>query len=143
MKDSEREVILRDLKKDFNIEDFIQFDEFNFREREERYTFELMRYDEQRMKEKMKFEDLESLYRKLKGKQFHYYRFGNGSGPYELSNKEIETYYFVQDKKLIQMEKILQRQKLRLEYFEMCVRLLEKMGFRLREYLEWIKKGGM
>ena len=128
---NETEQILNDLKEQYPIEDLVSFNELNLQDKLQDNSFLVIKYKEFWIKEKAALEDLESKLDLLMGRQYDYYRFESEK---ELSKPEIEKYYLPGDMKIVLMKNILKRQKIRVEFFDMCWRGLEKVQWNMKEF---------
>lgn len=123
--------IVNELSKEFNIEELVSFNELDIKEKIQTNPYQLMRFQDLLTKEKMKYEELEELLERLVGKVYHEYRFNS---PEELSPKEIEKYYIPTNKKIIKMKEILRKQKIRILFFEQCVKGIDRQYWAMRDF---------
>jgi hypothetical protein len=130
---SEEEIIFEKLKSDHPIENLVKFDETDIQEKLQENTFQIIIYKELYYKELDIYEDLERKLEYLTGIQYKYYRFNQDE---EWSKPEIEKYCLPADKKIIQMKKILKKQKIKVRFFEMCYKGFEQQGWRMKTYTD-------
>lgn len=123
--------IVDDLLKEYPIYELVAFDELNISQKLQDNPYQLIRFQDQLLKEKIRFEELEELQEKLIGELYHKYRFQSEE---ELSNKEIEKYYLPKDPKYLKMKEILRKQKIRIAFFELCVKGLDRQYWSMKEF---------
>jgi len=131
--DELRQEILAELQEKFNIRDEITFNEFNIHEKLKNHAFNYLRYQDNLDKAKYDLEKMNELKDKIVGEQYHYYRF---NGEENLSKVEIEKYYLTKDPKVLKINKLIRLQQLKVEFFAICVRSLDKMGWNMKNYIE-------
>lgn len=134
----EYDKIIEKLKNEHPIEEEVSFNEFNLYEKLEKNAFLLVQYGEFLNKERAEYEYIEGLRDKLIGQRYDYYRFEYDKS---LQKTEIEKYYLVKDEKIIKMNSILNKQKARVDFFEICVSALTKQGWNMKSYSENMRKG--
>jgi hypothetical protein len=135
---SEEERIFRELKEEHPIDDLIKFDETDIQEKLQDNTFQIIKYKELYYKELDIYEDLERKLEALTGMRYKYYRFNQDE---EWSKPEIEKYCLTADLKIIQMKKILKKQKVRVRFFELCYKAFEQQGWRMKTYTDRDRHG--
>ncbi|MDY0215239.1 MAG: hypothetical protein RBS24_07000 [Bacilli bacterium] len=123
--------IVDELSEEYKIEELVSFDEINIQEKIQQNPYQLMKFQDMAIKEKMKYEELEELLERLVGKLYHEYRFNH---PEELSNKEIEKYYIPTNIKYIKMKEILRKQKIRILFFEQCIKGIDRQYWAMRDF---------
>lgn len=135
---SEEEEIFNKLKEEHPIDDLIKFDETDIQEKLQDNTFQIIKYQELYYKELDIYEELERKMEALTGMRYKYYRFNQDE---EWSKPEIEKYCLTADKKIIQMKKILKKQKVRVRFFELCYKAFEQQGWRMKTYTDRDRHG--
>lgn len=128
----DKDKIVNDLLLEYPIYDLVAFDELNISQKLQDNPYQLMRFQDTLLKEKMRYEELEILQEKLIGELYHKFRFENEE---ELSNKEIEKYYIPKDAKYLKMNEILRKQKIRIAFFELCVKGLDRQYWSMKEFI--------
>lgn len=126
------------LKEEHNIEEMIGFSEIDIAEKLQKNDFLIVKYKELYYKELQVLEILEGKMDALKGIRFKHYRFNDN---YEYKTNEIEKYCFPSDKKIIQMKKIITKQQVRVRFFEMCYKSLEKQSWSMKTYTDRERMG--
>jgi len=129
--------IVDELVKEYNIYKLLEFDEFNLKEKIQNNSYLLMKFQDQLLKEEIKLDEYNELYEKLVGECYHKYRFEIDES---LSKTEIEKYYLPRDKKIVQMKKILNKQKIRIKFFESCIKGIEKQYWNMKEFANQITR---
>jgi hypothetical protein len=84
------------------------------------------------------YEHMEILYDKLAGERYDWYRFESER---ELDKTEIKNYYLPKDKKIIKMKNIMARQKVKVDFYKMCLQGMEQQGWRMKSYLDSLRSG--
>ncbi len=140
MKNDEEGVneIIEELKEEHNIEELVSFTDIDLQEKLKDNTFQVMKFKDLWIKEKITYEKLEDTMNKLKASRYHFYRFEQDE---DLSKPEIEKYYIPGDTKIIQMNGILRKQKVRVDFFEMCWKGLEKMQWNMKCFSDNERRG--
>lgn len=131
-----REKILEELYNEYQIDEMVRFSELDIAEKLQDNTFWVVKFRDLLVKAQAEYEYLEGLLEKLIGQRYNYYRFNDDR---ELDKSEIKAYYIPQDSKVIHMKKILARQKLKVEFFKMCVAGMEKQQWNMKNFLDSLK----
>ena len=134
----EYDEIIDKLNKEHQIIEEIKFSEISIREKLEKNSFLLQKYQGLFQKEKFILEEKEMLYDKLVGSVFNKLRFESEKG---LAKYEIEKYYLPQDPKVIQMKKILNMQQARVDFFETCLISIKSQQWSMKGFIDSIKMG--
>ena len=133
-----REEIIEELLAEHPIESMIQFSEIDVREKLEKNEFLVVKYTELLNSEKETLERILAIKDKIIGIQYDHYRFNYQK---QLKSAEIEKYYLPKDEKIIKINKILRKQKWRVEFFETATKALIRLGWNMKSYLQAIKMG--
>ena len=136
--EDEREVILRELMKEHPILEMVSFNELDLQEKLKENAFQVIKYQDLYNREKMAYEKLEELMEVLAGECYDHYRFDEDRG---LTKTEIEKYYLPKDKKVKQMKGILRKQKVKVEFFQMCMSGLKQMAWNMKEFGQNERRG--
>lgn len=135
---TKREDVIDMLLLDYPIYDIIQFDESTVRDKLELNAFEVIKYQELFFREKNELDKIEALKDKIIGEQYDYYRFKFDRN---LSPAEVKSYYLPKDEKILNINKLLRQQQWRVDFFEMCYKALNSMGWNMKSYLQALKGG--
>lgn len=127
----DKDQIINELLKEYPIYELVSFDELNISQKLQDNPYQLIRFQDQLIKERIRYEELEEMLEKLVGQLYHKYRFESEE---ELSNKEIEKYYLPKDPKHLKMKEILRKQKIRIAFFELCVKGLDRQYWSMKEF---------
>jgi len=127
----EEDKILEELKNQYPIEDLVTFNEVDIHEKLKENAFNIVKYKDHYNSELAAIEDLEIKYEKLLSMRYEHYRFNDEK---EWTKVEIENYALPGDIKIIQMKKIMWRQRIRVKFFETCWRGLEKMQWNMKTF---------
>ena len=135
---SESEEIFNKLKEEYPIDQLVKFDETDIQEKLQDNAFQVIKFKELYYKELDIYEDLERKMEALTGQRYKYYRFSQDE---EYTKVEIEKYCLPQDEKIIQLKKIMKKQKVRVRFFELCYRGFEQQGWRMKTYTDRDRHG--
>ena len=138
MEDTEREEILQTLHSEHPIEDLVSFSEFNIQEKLTQNSMLVVRYRELYLRERNAMEKLIALKEKTIGEQYDFYRFQYDK---DLKPAEITTYYLTKDPKIIQLNRLIRLQQIRVDFFQICADALEKMGWNMKNFLDSYRVG--
>lgn len=119
------------LKKEHNIEDMVSFNELNVLEKLQNNVLNTIRYKELYFKELDVINILERKMDALKGIRYKYYKFEDN---HEWKPKEIEEYCLPADEKIIKLKKIIDKQKVKVRFFEMCWKALDKQNWAMKTW---------
>ena len=132
------ESIVKKLLEEFPILDMMKFSELDIQDKLEKNPYWIVKYKDMYHKELSILEDLEMKLEKLNGLRYKWYRFEDDR---EWAKKEIELYCLPADKKIIQMKKIISKQKNRVRFFEMAFRGFEKQQWAMKSFIDTLKAG--
>lgn len=133
-----REEILQDLYAQFPIDEMVKFSELDIQEKLQENPYWIVKFRDLYNKAMAEYEHLEILYDKLTGERYDYYRFESER---ELDKTEIKNYYIPKDKKVVKMKNIMARQKVKVEFYRMCLQGMEQQGWRMKSYLDSLRSG--
>jgi hypothetical protein len=132
----DREKVLVSLKEKYPIEQFITFNEFDLKEKEEILPFKLNEFQEYLYKEEALYEDLIEKRDILIAEKYDYYKF---HGDKRLSPSEIKEYYLKKEPDIIAFNKNIKTQKWIVDYFTGCVKTLDKMFWLIKDYIKTVR----
>lgn len=130
--------ILNKLLKEYDIESEVEFNEFNLAEKIQNNSFILMKYNHKLIEEKSILEKLKDILEKKVGERYHYYRFNFDE---ELTKSEIEKYYLPKDDELKKIKKLINEQKIRVDFFETATKAIESQKWNMKNFIESLKNG--
>ena len=131
--EEEKEEQIENLKKEWPIEEDISFNEFNIAEKLQNNAFLFTKYQDQLNREKAIMEKLLEIKEKIIGDVYNYYRFEDDR---QLQKPEIEKYYLPRDKKILKINAIIRKQQVNVDYFTLCCKALDKVGWNMKNFLE-------
>lgn len=134
---SENELI-EELHAEHPIDEMVKFSDLDLQQKLMDNPFLIVKYRELYYKELAEQDKLEMLMDKLIGKRYKHYRFDDDK---EWSKPEIEKYCIPSDEIIIKMKKILNRQKIRVRFFEMCYKAFEKQQWSMKSFIDTLKGG--
>lgn len=139
MKDTEKseeelkQEIIENLRSEYKIEDEVSFNEFNINDKLKNHAFVFLKYQSQLDKVKYELEKLNELRDKIVGERYHYYRFNNDES---LTKIEIEKYYLSKDEKVLKINKLIRLHQIKVDFFTICCKALDKMGWNMKNFIE-------
>lgn len=135
---TKREQVIDNLLLEYPIHDIVKFDESNVRDKLEVNAFEVIKYQELFFKEKNELDKITALKDKIIGEQYDYYRFRYDK---VLTPAEVKSYYLPKDPKILNINRLLRQQQWRIDFFEMCYKSINSMGWNMKSYLQALKGG--
>jgi hypothetical protein len=132
------ETILEQLHREHPIDEMVKFSDLDLQEKLADNPYMIVKYRELYYKELAELDNLEMLMDKLTGMRYKYYRFEDDK---EWSKPEIEKYCLPSDSEIIKMTKIINRQKIRVRFFEMAYKGFEKMQWSMKSFIDTLKGG--
>jgi hypothetical protein len=134
LKDEEnREIILKELKDEYPILKQCTFSEFTINEKLQENMKLRIQYNELYEHHKYLYDKLNDKKEELICDLYDHYRFEHDRN---LSKIEIEQYYLPKHPKIKKMNKILEKQKLKMDFFKLCVSSLEKLYWNIQTYVK-------
>lgn len=130
--------IFDQLHEEHKIEEMATFSDLDISDKLKKNEMMVIKYKELYYNELNKYEILERKMDALKGIRYKHYRFNDD---HEWQKKEIEEYCLPSDKKIIAMKRILQKQQVRVRFFDMCWRAFNSMGWSMKTFTEREKNG--
>jgi hypothetical protein len=125
-----------DLKKEYDIENIISFNEFNIQEKLQKNSYEIMKFHDLYLKAEAELNALKEIKDKKIGLLYNKLRFEDERS---LTKTEIEKYYIPSNEEIIAINKLILKQTSRMDFFEMCYKTLEKMSWNMKNYLDSCK----
>lgn len=138
MSEKTAEEIFEELEVEYPLDELVKFDETDIHEKLQDNVLMVIHYKELYYKELDVYEDLERKMKALKGKRYKYYKFEVEE---HWEKKEIEDYCLPADPKIIKMEKIMKRQRVKVRFFEMAWKAFDKQGWNMKVYNDRDKRG--
>ena len=132
------EEIIDELKREHPIDEMVKFSEINLMEKLQENEFMSVKYRELYYLELSKLENLEDMYDKLLGIRYKHYRFEDDRA---WTKPEIENYCLPSDAKVLQMKKVIAKQKARVRFFETCYKAFEKLSWSMKTYSDNLRRG--
>jgi len=130
--------LIEELHAEHPIDEMVKFSDLDLQQKLMDNPFLIVKYRELYYKELAEQDKLEMLMDKLIGKRYKHYRFDDDK---EWSKPEIEKYCIPSDEIIIKMKKILNRQKIRVRFFEMCYKAFEKQQWSMKSFIDTLKGG--
>jgi hypothetical protein len=134
----EHETILEELHKKHPIDDIVRFSEIDLQDKLRDNAFMVVKYSELYQKELDTYNKISELKDRVTGRRYDHYRFNFNK---ELTPAEIKGYYLPKDKAIIKIDKLLRRQKWRVDFFDICVKAIDKMGWNMKTFWDSYKRG--
>jgi hypothetical protein len=136
MKAEERTQIIQELHEKYPILEIIKFTEFNIYEKLQENSYQYMLYKDLYYSEKSALDHMLTLKEQMAGKLYDKLRFHDDRN---LTKNEIEKYYINNDAKMIQLNKLIEKQQVKVEFFELAAESVAKMGWSMKSYLDAMK----
>lgn len=130
--------IFEQLNQEHPIEEMATFNELDIAEKLQKNEMMIIRYKEMYYNELNQYEILERKMDALKGMRYKHYRFNDD---HEWQKKEIEDYCLPADERIIQMKKIMAKQKVKVRFFEMCWKAFDKLSWSMKTFTDREKMG--
>jgi hypothetical protein len=134
--DTERDAVITQLMAEHPIEELVSFNETNIQEKIQNNAYLVVKYTELYLKEKNIYDKISVLRDKIVGERYDHYRYNFDK---ELDARIIERYYLPKDEKIIRVNKILQKQGWRVEFFQTAVDALKKLQWNMKIFLDSMK----
>ena len=125
------------MEEEYNVYDLLRFNEFNLKEKLERNAFHMKDFRLKYLQEQAKVEQVKERLDKVIGEKYIALK----EGAVTLSKQEIEKYYLATDTEILKLKGLLRKQELRAKYFEAVWSALDKQGWAIRNYID-MQKGG-
>lgn len=130
--------ILAELQREYDVFDLLSYNEYNALERIERNPYLAEQFKLLRIREESKKKELEREFEKRRGELYHQYRFEN---EIKLNKTEVEKYYLPQNEELNEMQKQIEEQQIRVEFFEALQEAFKTQGWQLKQYIQSLREG--
>lgn len=128
--------VIKSLYDEHPIDQLVSFSELDIHTKLSEHSQLLTLYTEHLNKERAKLEHIGSLRDSVIGKRYDYYRFNYDK---ELKPSEIEKYYLPMDEHVRKANSLYTKQSWRVDFFNMCVKSIDKMGWNMKNFLEALK----
>ena len=129
----ERDNIVNKLREEYPIETQVLFNEFTISDKLQDNMKLKIKYQEH-------YDHENYIYHKLKEKldilicnRYDYYRFESDRN---LTKTEIENYYIPADKKIRKVKDIVEKQYIKVKFFELCVKAINELYWRIKAYID-------
>jgi hypothetical protein len=129
----ERNKVFEELQIEFPLQQFLEYNELDIHEKIPLITMKSMEYQDLLNKEQSILDKIMEQRARVCGDLYNHYRFEVDK---KLDKFEIEKYYLPKEPKLLAFDKILRKQKWKVEYFTICVKALEKMSWGVKDFLK-------
>ena len=130
--------VIDKLKERFPIEEDLSFNEFTIKDKLEKHSYVLMKYNHQYINATAKLSKLQETHEQLIGEKYDYYRFHFDEN---LSKSEIEKYYLPKDPDILKYKQAVRIQIIVVDFFKTCVDEIERLQWNMKNYLDLTKRG--
>ena len=134
----EFEDVIKKLEEDYKIKPLEQINEFNLQDKLASNAFEQLKFQDFYNKEKNTLDILLRVKDVIVGKMFDYYKFNYDKA---LKMSEIEKYYLPKDKRVIEIDNLIQKQGWKTEHLKARISALSTEHWHLKDYSYGIKAG--
>ena len=141
--DKEFDSVIKELNKEHPIEEMVKFNDANISDKIKDNTWLEVKYHDLYLKEKNELDSLLALKDKIVGERYDYYIKGKLEDQKtlrEMTPKEIEKYYLPSDDKVIRINRLVQKQQWRVDFFDMCRKAFNQQGWRMKNFLDADKR---
>ena len=129
----EYDKILKMLKEEHPIDDMVKFNELNIHEKLQDNDWLIVKYRDLYHKELDRLESAKELLEKTEGERYKYYRFDCDN---EWDKTEIKNYALPKDEQVRKMKKVVQKQMIRVRFFQMCFKAFESRAWSMKNFLQ-------
>ena len=129
----QRNQILEKLKEEYPIVDQVSFNQFNISDKLQENMNLKMQYDELYDHHCYILEKIMEKYDEIKCKRYDHYKFNHDR---VLSKTEIEEYYLKSDPQLKKYNKVIEKQKLKVNFFKLCKDSIDKLYWRMKQFID-------
>jgi hypothetical protein len=131
-----RDDIIKKLLEEHPIDKIVSFSELDVHEKLSENSNMLVKYTELLNAERSQLDKVVALRDKKTGERYDHYRFHFDK---ELKPSEIEKYYLPKDDVVMKMNTLVQRQQWRVDFFQMCVKAIDKLSWSMKSFLEALR----
>lgn len=131
--------ILEKLKAEWDIEEFVQFNEFNVGEKLQKHSYMLVNHLQKLENERFQLQKLENLLEQVEGEAFERTMLQSDLA---LKSSDIQKFYIPRDEKVKRVKKAILLQKFVVSYFEITTKTLTGMGYSLKNFVDTLKWNG-
>lgn len=132
-----KDEILTNLDREFDVEELLTFNEFNIKQRTEDNSFYQLKFRQLFLTETAKLERLKERLNRETGEKYQALK----NGEVQLTKTEIEKFYLVADRDLIRIKGGIAKQEMRVKFFELVVKSFESQQWNIKAWHE-LSKGG-
>ena len=127
----EFEEVIRQVEIDYKIEPLEQINEFNLQDKLANNALEQLKFQDFYNKEKNTLDILLRVKDVILGKMFDFYKFNYDKA---LKTSEIEKYYLPKDKRVIEIDNLIQKQGWKTEHLKARIAALSTEHWHLKDY---------
>ena len=139
MKKEEINALLEQLERDWPIVEIIAFNELNLSDKLQDWPYQLIRFGDQLIREKSKLNEIQEIKDKVDGEEYDLLKFHSDK---LLTKQEIEQYYLPRNPKVMKVNRAIEKQSMVVEYFEKCVKVLDKQQWMAKLFQDDRKYSG-
>ncbi len=142
MEASEIKKHMDEFEKTINIEEYflkypvdmlVTFNDDNIKTKLQENVDQVFKFKKLLFISEAKYNELEDLYDEVISDQFDWYKFEYDKS---LNTLEIKEFYIRKDPKVKQIKRFLNKQKIRMNFFKLCLDCFLNQGERMRDYLK-------
>ena len=131
--DQKKEELFIKLQKDWNAEEFVQFNEFTIQEKLQKHAFVIIQWQQKLDNERFQLEKLKELLDRVQGEAFERIQRENDIS---LRTSEIEKYYLPRDSKTKKVKEALLLQSFIVSYFETSCKAINSMNWSMKNFTD-------
>lgn len=129
--------ILKNLQEEYDVFDMLDYNEYTVNDKLRKNPFYTEQFRILSVTEKSKLEKLERMLEQRRAEVYQYYR----ENDVHLKKTEIEKYYIPTDERVKQIIQAIEKQKLRVEFFEALYEAFRTQGWQIKQYLQNLREG--
>lgn len=126
-----KEEILENLQKEWSIEEFVQFNEFNIGEKLQQHPYILASHMQKLENERFQLQKLETLLEQVEGEAFETII---KESDIVLKSSDIQKFYLPRNEKVKKVKRAVMLQQYVVAYFEMTTKVLTSMHWSMKQF---------
>lgn len=132
----EKEIGIEEYLLKYPIDMLMNFNTENIMDKLKDNAVQLFEFEKLFLKAEAKSIELQDLYQEVISEQFDWYKFEFDKS---LSTAEIKEFYIQKDPKVKQLKRLLDKQKIQKNFFQLCIKSFLRQGDRMHDYIKVLK----
>jgi len=117
----------------YPVDMLLDFNKHNIKEKLEDNSNQIFKYKKLLFKATTKYNEIKTLHEEIIGNQYNWYKFEYNK---PLTNEEIIKYFIKRDPQYTNTKRLLNKQKIKKEFFQSCVDAFINQGNRIHDYIK-------